>query len=84
MAPLGQLRPPDIAGPAIPSILLQPTVHRSFRTLQACARRTGLATSSVQRAIEALTDDEWITDDGGLCHLTDPFLARWVQAADPR
>jgi hypothetical protein len=23
---------PDIAGPAIPSILLQPTVHRSFRT----------------------------------------------------
>ena len=24
---------PDIAGPAIPSILLQPTVHRSFRTL---------------------------------------------------
>src|SRR5450759_1326401 len=35
MAPLGQLRPPNIAGPAIPSTLLQPTVHRSFRTLQA-------------------------------------------------
>ena len=50
----------------------------------AFARRTGLATSSVQRAIEALVNDEWVADDGGLWHLTDPFLARWVQAEDPR
>ncbi len=30
----GNYAAPDIAGPAIPSILPQPTVHRSFRTLQ--------------------------------------------------
>lgn len=48
------------------------------------ARRTGLATSSVQRAVEALAVDEWISNDSGRWRLTDPFLAGWVESANPR
>lgn len=44
-------------------------------------RRTGLATSSVQRAIAALDDAELIIDDQGRWRLTDPFVARWAATA---
>ncbi len=46
------------------------------------ARRTGLAPSSVQRAIEALSDDDWVAVTEGTWHLTDPFFTRWVASLD--
>lgn len=46
------------------------------------ARRTGLAPSSVQRAIEALADDDWVVATEGKWHLTDPFFTRWVSSLD--
>jgi hypothetical protein len=49
---------------------------------RAFARRTGLAPSSVQRALEALSDDDWVASAEGTWRLTDPFFARWVAALD--
>jgi hypothetical protein len=46
------------------------------------ARRTGLAPSSVQRAIEALSQDDWVVATEGTWYLTDPFFTRWVVSLD--
>lgn len=46
------------------------------------SRRTGLGPSSIQRAVAALADDEWVDASDGHWHLTDPFLARWVADLD--
>lgn len=47
-------------------------------------RRTGLAASSVQRAIAALDAAELITEDEGHWRLTDPFVARWAATSPDR
>jgi hypothetical protein len=46
------------------------------------ARRTGLAPSTVQRAIEALASDDWVVATEGRWHLTDPVFTRWVSSLD--
>jgi hypothetical protein len=46
------------------------------------ARRTGLAPSSVQRAIGALSEDDWVVATEGTWHLTDPFFTRWAASLE--
>jgi hypothetical protein len=58
---------PDIAGPAIPSILLQPTVHRSFRTLQGYYADAAITGSGAGRMIEASNRAEGQPEAGCCC-----------------
>lgn len=45
------------------------------------ARKTGLATSSVQRVVESLDEEELITQIEGRWHVSDPFFAEWARTS---
>lgn len=80
-APLYSMTQPISLGPIDPDAMACYLMRRSAAGGKKMPRaiadtiieRIDLATSSVQRAIAALVNDEWVTDDGGLWHLTDPF-----------